>query len=93
MSAWWTICKIGHNRAAFCAQALQSQQSRRNAHYHMAHLLAIMTKLMPEWLPEELFKLLHQQWNSPARRARCVLALYVRLCLSSGQGCQLSCHG
>jgi hypothetical protein len=51
-------------------QALQAQQSKRDAHYHTAHLLAIMTKLMPNWLPEELFNLLHQQWKSPARRAR-----------------------
>ena len=51
-------------------QTLQAQQSKRDAHYHTAHLLAIMTKLMPDWLPEELFNLLHQQWNSPTRRAR-----------------------
>ena len=51
-------------------QTLQAQQSKRDAHYHTAHLLAIMTKLMPNWLPEELFNLLHQQWNSPTRRAR-----------------------
>ena len=39
-------------------QTLQAQQSKRDAHYHTAHLLAIMTKLMPNWLPEELFNLL-----------------------------------
>ena len=56
-------------------QAVQAQQSRREAHFHTAHLLAIMTKLMPEWLPEDLFSLLLQQWNSSARRARLGLPL------------------
>ena len=56
-------------------QAVQAQQSRREAHFHTAHLLAIMTKLMPDWLPEDLFSLLLQQWNSSARRARLVSPL------------------
>ena len=56
-------------------QAVQAQLSRREAHFHTAHLLAIMTKLMPEWLPEDLFSLLLQQWNSNARRARLGLLL------------------
>ena len=59
-------------------QAVQAQQSRREAHFHTAHLLAIMTKLMPEWLPEDLFSLLLKQWNSNARRARLVLPLAPR---------------
>ena len=41
-----------------------------NAHFHAVHLFAVMTKLLPEWLPRSLFDLLHRQWNSPERRAR-----------------------
>jgi hypothetical protein len=41
-----------------------------NAHFHAVHLFAVMTKLLPGWLPRALFDLLHRQWLSPERRAR-----------------------
>ena len=48
----------------------QETQVQMNAHFHAVHLFAVMTKLLPEWLPRTLFDLLHRQWLSPERRAR-----------------------
>ena len=78
MKGFVYICDNTEGILVMGMQAVQAQQSRREAHFHTAHLLAIMTKLMPEWLPEDLFSLLLQQWNSNARRARLVLPLALR---------------
>ena len=53
-----------------CSLWAQESQVQMNAHFHAVHLFAVMTKLLPEWLPRTLFDLLHRQWNSPERRAR-----------------------
>ena len=50
--------------------ARQVSQTQMDAHFHVVHLIAVMAKLLPEWLPEQLFSALHRQWNSPERRAR-----------------------
>ena len=39
--------KCTHDSGIMCRHC-RAQQSKRDAHYHTAHLLAIMTKLMPD---------------------------------------------
>lgn len=41
------------------------------AQFHALHLLTVMTELLPEWLPEPIFEILYQRWNSPERVERC----------------------
>ena len=41
-----------------------------NAQLHVLHLIAVMVKLRTDWLPEQLFELLHARWISPERLAR-----------------------
>ncbi len=45
-------------------------QAQVDAHFHAVHLIAIVTKLLPDWLPDHLFELMHCLWNSKERRAR-----------------------
>jgi hypothetical protein len=54
----------------WAAVRAQVSQVQMDAHFHAVHLIAVMAKLLPEWLPRPLFDLLHRQWNLPARRAR-----------------------
>ena len=42
-----------------------------DAQFNALHLLVVMAKLLPEWLPEEIFEVLHRRWKAPERRARC----------------------
>ena len=53
-------------------QNMQIHQTQIDAQFNAVHLLAAMVKLKPDWLPEELFDILYQRWNSPARLARSV---------------------
>ena len=41
-----------------------------DAQFNALHLLVVMVKLVPEWLPEEIFEVLHRRWKGPERRAR-----------------------
>ncbi|BDA47386.1 probable transcription-associated protein 1 [Coccomyxa sp. Obi] len=45
-------------------------QAQLDAHFHAVHLIAIVAKLLPDWLPQSLFDLLLRQWNSPERHSR-----------------------
>lgn len=49
---------------------MQVPQAQLDAHFHAVHLIAIVAKLLPEWLPQSLFDLLLRQWNSPERHSR-----------------------
>ncbi len=49
---------------------VQDEKAKVAAHFHAVHLIAIVTKLLPEWLPQPLFELLLHQWNSQDRRSR-----------------------
>lgn len=42
-----------------------------SAQFHALNLLTVMTELLPDWLPERLFNILYQRWNSPERAERC----------------------
>ncbi len=42
-----------------------------NAQFHALHLVTVMTELLPEWLPQQLFDILYARWRSPARMQRC----------------------
>lgn len=50
--------------------AVQVQQVQIDAQFNALHLLAVMVKLLPDWLPESLFRVLHARWKSPERHAR-----------------------
>ncbi|KAK9813301.1 hypothetical protein WJX72_012102 [[Myrmecia] bisecta] len=41
-----------------------------DAQYFGVHLLAVMVKLLPDWLPPRLFAILQQRWASPQRTQR-----------------------
>ena len=41
-----------------------------NAQLHVLHLVAVMVRLLPDWVPEPLFELLHMRWLSPERQHR-----------------------
>lgn len=49
---------------------MQVPQAQLDAHFHAVHLIAIVAKLLPDWLPQSLFDLLLRQWNSPERHSR-----------------------
>lgn len=49
---------------------MQVPQVQLDAHFHAVHLIAIVAKLLPDWLPQSLFDLLLRQWNSPERHSR-----------------------
>ena len=40
------------------------------AQFHCIHLLRVMVKLLPSWLPEPLFKVLQERWHSSQRIMR-----------------------
>lgn len=41
----------------------------------MVHLVRAMTKLLPDWLPHELYAVLLARWRSPGRLERWVLCV------------------
>ena len=45
--------------------------AQASAQFHALHLLSVMTELLPDWLPEELFTILYARWKSPERLERC----------------------
>ena len=51
--------------------AVQAKEVQASAQLHALHLVAVMVKLRPDWLPEPLFQLLHARWLSPERQIRC----------------------
>lgn len=46
--------------------------SQEAAQFHCIHLLRVMVKLLPNWLPEALFKVLQERWHSSQRLVRCI---------------------
>lgn len=44
----------------------------------MVHLVRAMTKLLPDWLPHELYAVLLARWRSPGRLERWVCVLFWR---------------
>lgn len=44
--------------------------SQEAAQFHCIHLLRVMVKQLPSWLPEPLFKVLQQRWHSSQRLMR-----------------------
>ncbi len=67
---------------------MQVPQAQLDAHFHAVHLIAIVAKLLPDWLPQSLFDLLLRQWNSPERHSR-----HANLTLSScGVGTSVKFH-
>ena len=49
---------------------MQVLQAKIDAHFHAVHLIAIVTKLLPEWLPQPIFDVLLRLWKSQERRSR-----------------------
>jgi len=41
-----------------------------NAQFHALHLVTVMTELLPDWLPQQLFDILYARWRSAARMQR-----------------------
>ena len=47
--------------------------SQEAAQFHCIHLLRVMVKLLPSWLPDILFSVLQDRWNSQQRLKRCAI--------------------
>jgi len=45
--------------------------SHEAAQFDCIHLLRVMVKLLPTWLPDALFEVLQARWNSRQRLTRC----------------------
>lgn len=45
-------------------------QVQDQAQFHAVHLLRVMVKLRPEWLPKSLFEALQERWASQLRLGR-----------------------
>lgn len=54
---------------------LQVQQLQSEAQFRALHLLAAVVKLLPAWLPADVFALLHTRWKSPERKTRHAFSL------------------
>ncbi|EIE23491.1 hypothetical protein COCSUDRAFT_65942 [Coccomyxa subellipsoidea C-169] len=54
-------------------EQIQDEKAKVAAHFHAVHLIAIVTKLLPEWLPQPLFELLLHQVEDEERLERAQL--------------------
>lgn len=63
------ILGCGEEPAIECGW-VQVPQAKIDAHFHAVHLIAIVTKLLPEWLPQPIFDMLLRLWKSQERRSR-----------------------